>query len=550
MSTGILTTLDQPRALDTLGTPTSAVIYYYYSETTNLAPIYTDLELTSLASNPVVISAGQVYPNIFIDPNITYRRRIVYGDGSIHDLDPLSTNVLNFLGDANGSSFIGFQQSGIGAQTENVQTVLRNLGQMVTSYGAVVGGGSDTAAIQAALDTGAGCILFPPGDYHAANLTMTTAGQRLVALGRVRIYKNANGPIIACSGVSQGIEGIEFQGVSASYTGNNVNSSGNFFSFRAGSEDAAGRAVYCTGGAPLIMPGPWRIWTADTSATGYDIYILGSGSANLYGRIIATYSSQATGGILLENTGAVQIQGGQFGKLTIKIGAGSSGHTGPVVTGARVVGDCVVEQSGTHLDGKFAGNVTIGDGANAISGIVLPTTFTMQSPNTLTINALVTESAFHLGQLYAGSVNVSINATSYVNNDIWHGYRSYTPTWAASSANPALGNGTLAGAYSRNGRTITATFSVVGGSTTTWGTGAFRLGLPAPVRNSTGVIKTGSGLIVDASAPLRFAVVTEGSPGDSYMTMDGYNMAGQVANTAPFTFATGDQIYGQLTYDC
>lgn len=420
----------------------------------------------------------------------------------------------------------------------------------IGSNASIVTEGSGTAAIQAKLDEGNELVLLPPGDYSAAGLTMTTAGQRLVALGRVRIYKNANGPIITCSAASQSIEGVEFQGVSATYTGNNVNSSGDFFEFRSGSENSAAYALYCTGAAPLIMPGPWRIWTADATSTGYDIYILGSGSANLYGRIVETYSSQATGGILLENTGGVSILGGQFGKLTIKLGAGSAGNTGPCVMGARVVGACVVEQSGTHLDGKFAGNVTIGDGTNAVSGIILPPTFTMQTPNTLTISALVTESSFHLGQLYAGSVTVTINATSYVNNDIWHGFISYTPTFTAVTANPSVGNGTLAGAYSRAGRTITATFSIIGGSTTTWGTGAFRLGLPAAVRNSTGVQKIGSALLVDSSAPLRFTCATYGSPGNAYMNVEGYNVAAQLSDGSPFTFATGDAIYGQLTYDC
>lgn len=412
----------------------------------------------------------------------------------------------------------------------------------------IIAEGANTAAIQAKLDEGNELVLIPPGDYSAANLTMTTAGQRLVALGRVRIYKNANGPIITCSAASQGIYGIEFQGASATYTGNNVNSSGNFFAFESGSEDAAAYALYCTGGAPLIMPGPWRIWTADATSAGYDIYILGSGSANLYGRIIATYSSQATGGILLENTGAVQILGGQFGKLTIKLGSGSSGNTGPVVEGVRCVGACVVEQSGTHLSGKFAGNVTIGDGSNAISGIILSPHFTMQTPNALTISALVVESSFHLGQLYAGSVTVTINATSYVNNDIWHGFIAYTPTWGASGGAPAVGNGTLAGAYSRAGRTITATFSLIAGTTTNAGTGGIRLGLPAAIRGSTGVQKIGAGLLIDVSAPLNYPCATYGSPSSVYMNM-AYAGAAFVADTAPFTFATGDQIYGQLTYD-
>ena len=60
----------------------------------------------------------------------------------------------------------------------------------------------------------------------------------------------------------------------------------------------------------------------------------------------------------------------------------------------------------------------------------------------------------------------------------------------------------------------------------------------------------GAGLLVDASAPLRYAVTTYGSPGNAYMNMDGYAIATKVGAAAPFTFAQSDEIYGQLTYDC
>lgn len=414
---------------------------------------------------------------------------------------------------------------------------------------------NDYASIQEALDTGAGQVVFPAGSYSMANITMTTAGQRLIALGRVIVTKNANGPIITCSAASQGISGFEFQGASASFTGSNVVSSGDFFHFKSGSEDSASYAVDCTGAAPLIEPGPWRIWTADATATGFDIRFLGSGSANLYGRIIATYSSISTGGILLENTGAVNVLGGQFGKLSVKLGAGSSGNTGPTVMGARITGAVVIEQSGTLLGGnKFGSNVTIGDNANAISGIMFGDDNQMQGSTTLTINNLVQGSSFHLGQIYAGAVTVSINSGSLATNDIWHGAIAYTPTFTGGTSNPSVGDGTLAGIYSRNGRQVVATFSFIGGGSTTWGSGAMRFGLPIAIKGSTGVQKIGSLVLVDSSTGKRYPGCTYGSPSAAYMNGEASDTGAaqataQVADGGPFTFANGDQIYGQLTYD-
>lgn len=86
--TGVITLLDQPRTLDSLARPTSAVISFYLTGTTTLANIYSDVGLTTPTTNPISISSGELFPDIFLDPSITYRRRIVYGDGTIHDVDP------------------------------------------------------------------------------------------------------------------------------------------------------------------------------------------------------------------------------------------------------------------------------------------------------------------------------------------------------------------------------------------------------------------------------------------------------------------------------
>lgn len=57
-------------------------------------------------------------------------------------------------------------------------------------------------------------------------------------------------------------------------------------------------------------------------------------------------------------------------------------------------------------------------------------------------------------------------------------WTSFTPTWTASSVNPAIGNGTISGKYQKFGKTVVARYTVTYGSTTTYGTGSYRLSYP------------------------------------------------------------------------
>lgn len=136
---GVITLLDQPRTLDALGRATDALIYFYYTGTTVLAPIFNNEDLTDPATNPIDLAAGEIFPDIFLDDSITYRRRILYGDGTIHDVDPLPT--------------------GAGAGSGVVS---------VKDFGAVGNGiADDTVAIQEAIDSlnQGGSLYFPKGEY-------------------------------------------------------------------------------------------------------------------------------------------------------------------------------------------------------------------------------------------------------------------------------------------------------------------------------------------------------------------------------------------------
>lgn len=222
---------------------------------------------------------------------------------------------------------------------------------------------NDTAAIQAAIDTGLP-LYFPPGDYLCDNLTQSTDFQKFFGMGalRSRLIKRANGPLLTCAGNYVRLESLGFRGDAASptFTGDNLLITGDHpMLIDCGSRWAHGRALKATGHHVQVFGTGDIYQTADATATGYDIEIGTSGTLTPYHELHGIYSSQSTGGILLVDTGSHTIAGGQFGKLTIDKGTGPAGTNGGKTLGARILGDVTVEASSALFAGNQFGAVVI-----------------------------------------------------------------------------------------------------------------------------------------------------------------------------------------------
>jgi hypothetical protein len=123
-----------------------------------------------------------------------------------------------------------------------------------------------------------------------------------------------------------------------------------------------------------------------------------------------------------------------------------------------------------------------------------------------------------------------------VDTDAW---AAYTPTWSSTGTPPALGNGSISGAYTKIGRTVLYRIILVMGSTSTFGTGAYTFTLP--VAAIGGSFPAGSMRILDASPAQQYmrhvfqnSVTVVAGIGDGASTF--------VAATVPITFATSDTI--------
>jgi hypothetical protein len=266
------------------------------------------------------------------------------------------TNETGIINSGNAND-ISYTLTAAGATLQSVQTKLEQY-VSVKDFGAVGDGvADDTAAVQAAIDSGEP-IVFPAGSYACGPLTQSTNFQRFYADGFVKIQKNANGVLFTSTGNYVQFEGIQFIGTG--FTGDNVNLTGNHPTLtNCASFGTPGRALKATGAQVQIFGTCGIYATTDATASGFDIEIGVSGTATLYHQLMNVYTSQATGGILLTDVGSHVIVGGQFGKLSILSGTSPAGVNGGITSSARILGDVNVSLSNSVFSGNQFSNQTI-----------------------------------------------------------------------------------------------------------------------------------------------------------------------------------------------
>ena len=128
------------------------------------------------------------------------------------------------------------------------------------------------------------------------------------------------------------------------------------------------------------------------------------------------------------------------------------------------------------------------------------------------------------------------------------GAATYTPAWTAATSNPSLGNGTVVGRYQQLGRFIHVYARLTAGSTSTFGSGAYRLSLPSAPGSPNGTDQRISGQIFDSSAGIYYPLMCQVSD-LGHVNLQYFGVTGSTIRTlnvdpaGPFTWANGDQIF-------
>ena len=137
-------------------------------------------------------------------------------------------------------------------------------------------------------------------------------------------------------------------------------------------------------------------------------------------------------------------------------------------------------------------------------------------------------------------------------NDAW---TAYTPVWTASTTNPVLGNGTIAGVYKQRGKIVDFRFQMTTGSTTTYGSGSYFFSLPVNAKVVSVNSMVSAGWINDVSTGSYFQAVADNGNDVSRVAIRVFNTLGTfsvletVGTTSPMTWASGDIIWISGTYE-
>lgn len=221
------------------------------------------------------------------------------------------------------------------------------------------------------------------------------------------------------------------------------------------------------------------------------------------------------------------------GKISVRTSSGTTVSLEEGGGGGSVATD-------TIWDAK--GDLAVGTGADTASRLAVGSDDSI----------LMADSSTGTGLKWSGPATTEIadvtpGAESAGTSDLWargdhahhdplaDSWTSFTPTWTASVTNPAIGNGTLTGAYKEFGKTLFWWSKMTAGSTTTFGSGTWSIGIP------TGSPANAQNLLVTArdagvSRELSPATVS----GGTFQPFD-QGTGNNWTPTIPFTWTNGDE---------
>jgi hypothetical protein len=137
-----------------------------------------------------------------------------------------------------------------------------------------------------------------------------------------------------------------------------------------------------------------------------------------------------------------------------------------------------------------------------------------------------------------------LEVTNYMtaSTSAWTDY-SGSLTWVGATTNPVKGNAAIVAKYRRLGKMVQARVSITMGTTTTYGTGFWTVGLPVTPADTAGC---GAAIIFDSGVGQRSASCFINGTG--VILVSASALVGGAGST-PFTWSTGDLLMFTIDYE-
>lgn len=532
-----LAPLAKLRFVDNNGVPLAGgKVFTYTAGTTTKQATYTDSTGATPNANPVILdSRGEA--SIWLDQTLAYK--IVLSPSTdtdpptaaiwTQDGIPASNGLVLFLvqlASSVGASLIGFIQSGIGAILRNLQDKIRETVD-VADYlpiGYVRDGSVDyhvaiQAAISALFTAGGGTLHFP-------NFTLNHGTTPLVFKNNIT-YKGKNRKVskLIYTGTT---DQIVIQNTLNGSTDASINIENLWFS--ASSLTAYNGNLFDTGSSLLHISG----CMFDTNQVGviWDQTELSSieksyfnGQTGAQAGIWLVNGADKNVGSLVGFTNQLKFDRNQFngsGGWVSVVDDGGNDHTFTsnnlnggtslirfaACNGFQVIGGEFEVWTGSGMIAaatKWKGGAAFFSNGISFRGgdyFIPGTNAAIDFPVASTPNVSIEDNCFiTAGNPYANLANCAeVFAKGNAQGGAGSGYtainnqfsgKAFTLTWTAAGTAPVLGNGTLTGTWSRQGRWNEFTINLVAGSTTTFGTGNWSFSVP--------VAEAGVGAVVPLS---------------------------------------------------
>lgn len=507
-------------------------VYTYEAGTTTPKQTFTDAAGTTPQANPIILnSRGEPASPIYWDGNYKVEVRDALNN-LIYTVDNYNSDPFGIsnLVSSSGSSLIGFIQSGVGAVGRTLQDKCResiSLADFLPS-GYVTDGSIDYAiqinrAITAAGASGE--LVWPKGTWLCGQKLTMPQGQRWIVKGAKRsatIKKGFNGDMVE-------------MGALAAMIGINIDAQGGIFS---------GRGIYVTSGNSQIIQ-DCRV--SLSQGVGLEFAVGAGGGCHVSNFEADTTSPTVVAAIKIAGDAGptprffegIWLAGGLFDISGAGAGNGcsmSNFYMRNIVFGGPIA-------TGTVLIHFANGRLASGADTTTVSGADISFVgVAFAGPVALNQAQGIRFSACSFGG------GVTEDAASCNSNEFFTGNNSYAVTWTqASGVQPSIGDGSLTGWFSRDGRRCLVNIRLVVGATTTFGNAAvgYQFSVPfiaTPDFNQRGMF----GNVLDVSTPLDYNVIASLGGGTASFTL-AYNGFG-VRDGFPIAWAAGDTIEIQFEY--